>query len=191
MSQARRTRRKPFKKAPKKRVRSSFPWGLCFIVLVSGFALGAFAAGYFYGYGPLGKGLKNYDLTMAEKVEKIGDQQQDAPVRTQKEFQFYEMLEGKRDLILPDDFSIEQTAVDRAKYYYIMQIATLSSKSAADSLRAKLALQGYETVVQEKNGKYRLKMGPYEDKRTLKNARNRIKNTGLGLSPIAIQYKKE
>ncbi|MGH1429337.1 MAG: SPOR domain-containing protein [Arenicella sp.] len=191
MAQARQTARKTPNKRQKKKTRSSLPWGLLLIVLVSGAVIGAIAAGYFFNYGSLGQGLKNYNWSNSANTEQSNNDQQSAPVRTEKNFEFYDLLEGTRDRVLPDDFSVEQTARQRQEYFYIMQIATLSSKSAADALRAKLALKGHETTVENKNGKYRLKMGPFSDRRKLKNARNKIKSAGFGLNPIGIQYKKK
>ena len=191
MAQARQTARKTPKKKNKKKTRSSLPWGLLLIVLASGAVIGAIAAGYFFNYGDLGQGLKNYNWSNRGNGDQVNNDQQAAPVRTEKNFEFYDLLEGTRDRVLPDDFSVEQTERQRQQYFYIMQIATLSSKSAADALRAKLALKGHETTVENKNGKYRLKMGPFSDRRKLKNARNKIKSTGFGLNPIGIQYKKK
>ena len=191
MAQARQSARRSPQNNKKQKKRSSMPWGLLLIVLTSGFVIGAIAAGYFFNYGNLGHGLKNYQWSQSGKKSQEGLNQQNAPVRTQKNFEFYDVLEGTRDRVLPEDFSIEQTDRQRQQYFYIMQIATLSSRAAADSLRAKLALKGFETTVQNKNGKFRLKMGPFSDRRKLKNVRNDIKNTGFGLNPIGIQYKKK
>lgn len=191
MAQARQTARRAPSKNKKKKTRSSLPWGLMLIVLTSGFVIGAIAAGYFFNYGKLGQGLKNYQWSQSEVSSKQDLNQKNSPVRTEKNFEFYDVLEGTRDRVLPEDFSVEQTARQRQQYFYIMQIATLSSKSTADNLRAKLALKGFETTVENKNGKFRLKMGPFSDRRKLKNARNDIKKTGFGLNPIGIQYKKK
>jgi len=191
MAQARQSARRAPVKTKKKKTRSSFPWFLLFIVLVSGIAIGAVAAGYFFGYGQFGHGLKNYHWTNPHANKEDNNDTAETPVRTEKNFEFYDLLEGTRDRVLPDDFSVEQTERQREQYFYIMQIATLSSQSAADSLRAKLALKGFETTVENKDGKFRLKMGPFSDRRKLKNARNDIKNTGYGLNPIGIQYKKK
>jgi len=191
MAQARQTARRAPKANKKKKVRSSFPWGLLVIVLTSGFVLGAIAAGYFFNYGQFGHGLKNYQWTSPTDNNQAQNNKQAAPVRTEKNFEFYDLLEGTRDRVLPDDFSVEQTQRQREQYFYIMQIATLSSKSAADNLRAKLALKGFETKVENKNGKFRLTTGPFSDRRKLKNARNDIKNAGYGLNPIGIQFKKK
>lgn len=188
MVQARQTARKTPKK--KKNTRSSLPWGLLLVVLVSGTMIGAIAAGYFFNYGDYGHGLKNYQWSKSSD-NNVNKNQQAAPIRTEKKFEFYDLLEGTRDRVLPDDFSVEQTKRQRQQYFYVMQIATLSSRSAADSLRAKLALKGHETKVENKNGKFRLKMGPFTDRRKLKNARNKIKSAGFGLNPIGIQYKKK
>ena len=191
MAQARQTARRAPKETKKKKTRSSLPWGLLAIVLVSGCAIGAIAAGYFFNYGKLGQGLKNYQWSQSQANQNKDANKQTSPVRTEKNFEFYDVLEGTRDRVLPEDFSVEQTDRQRQQYFYIMQIATLSSKSAADSLRAKLALKGFDTKVENKNGKFRLKMGPFSDRRKLKNVRNEIKKTGYGLNPIAIQFKKK
>lgn len=191
MAQARQTARRAPKETKKKKTRSSLPWGLLTIVLVSGCAIGAIAAGYFFNYGKLGQGLKNYQWSQSQANQNKDANKQTSPVRTEKNFEFYDVLEGTRDRVLPEDFSVEQTDRQRQQYFYIMQIATLSSKSAADSLRAKLALKGFDTKVENKNGKFRLKMGPFSDRRKLKNVRNEIKKTGYGLNPIAIQFKKK
>jgi len=191
MVQARQTARRAPKKTKKKKVRSSFPWGLLLIVLASGIVIGAIAAGYFFNYGQFGHGLKNYQWTNPSGQVESKNDQKVSPVRTEKNFEFYDLLEGTRDRVLPEDFSVEQTQRQKEQYFYIMQIATLSSQSAAENLRAKLALKGFETTVENKDGKFRLKMGPFSDRRKLKNARNEIKNTGYGLNPIGIQYKKK
>jgi hypothetical protein len=191
MAQARQTSRKAPNKSKRKKIRSSVPWGLLFIVLISGAVIGAVGAGYFFNYGDWGQGLKNYNWTFNQAKNKVKDVKVEEPVRTEKTYEFYGMLEGTRLRVLPDDFSIEQTERQKKDYYYIMQIATLSSQSAADALRAKLALKGFETTVENKGGKYRLRMGPYKDRRVLKNARNKVKNTGYGLNPIGIQYQKK
>ena len=191
MAQARQTSRKTRSATKKKKALSSMPWGLLLIVLISGAVIGALSAGYFFNYGDLGHGLKNYSWSIGHSEKKHKNEEPDMPVRTEKKYEFYGMLEGTRDRILPDDFSVEQTERQKKDYYYIMQIATLSSQSAADSLRAKLALKGFETTVENKQDKYRLRMGPYQDRRSLKNARNKVKNAGFGLNPIGIQYKKK
>jgi len=167
------------------------PWGLLLIVLISGGLLSAFAAGYYFNVGSFGQGLKNYHVSKKQTKQDKPQVSESKPVRTEKNYQFHEMLEGTKDRVLPDDFSVQQTAQERAQYYFIMQIATLSSESAAEALRAKLVLKDLDVRVEEKNGKYRLRMGPYSDRRSLKNARNKVKKAGYGLNPIGIQYKKK
>jgi len=195
MAQVRSTSRKTAPTKDKKpKTRSSMPWGLLLVVVVSGSLLATYAAGYYFNIGSFGQGLKNYHISKKQAKQAKQKEPDIKPVRTEsteKNYQFHEMLEGTKDRVLPDDFSVQQTARERAQYYFIMQIATLSSESAAEALRAKLALKDLDTRVEEKNGKYRLKMGPYSDKRSLKNARNEVKNTGYGLNPIGIQYKKK
>lgn len=191
MAQARRTGQK--RKTTRPASRSRQPWGLLLIVLLSGVALGALLT----GYGPLGQGLKNYkDQWLAERdTDKeqlpIANDNNSGPVRTEKEFSFYDILEDDIGRVMPDDFPVEESAREKKQYIYILQIASFTSREGADELRAKLALKGFETVVEEKTGKYRVKMGPFGDRRKLKNARTQIQKTGFGLRPIGIQYKKK
>lgn len=194
MAQAKRTGQKRKSPARPAAPRARQPWGLLLIVLLSGVVLGALLT----GYGPLGKGLKNYkeqwhaerqvappDAHSTDPEVRVG------PVRTEKQFSFYDILEDDIGRVLPDDFPVEESAREKKRYIYILQVASFRSRQGAEELRAKLALKGFESVVEEKTGKYRVKMGPYGDRRKLKNARTQVQKTGFGLRPIGIQYRKK
>ena len=193
MAQARRTGQKSRgNKTTKPKTRSSHQWGLMFVVLLSGVAIGALL----FGYGPFGKGLKNYREQMEDRQQQASVEQQaienaSAIVRTEKEFTFYDILEDDIGRVLPNDFPVEEDSRERKKYLYIMQIASFSSRDGAEELRARLGLKGFQSVVQSKGDKFRVKMGPYTDRRTLKNARTKIKKSGFNVNPIAIQYRKK
>ncbi len=189
MAQARRTGQRR-KSQPKRKTKSSQQWGLLLVVLLSGMALGALL----FGYGPFGKGLHNYaqqTRIQQETAPVATDATTQSPVRTEKEFQFYEILEDNIGRVLPDNFALEEPGRDKKKYLYIMQVASFNSSKGAQELKARLALKGFQSMVEEKSGKYRVKMGPYSDRRKLKNARTKVQKTGLGLRPIGIQYKKK
>lgn len=193
MAQARRTGQKNRrnKRTAKPKTRSSQQWGLMFIVLLSGVAIGALL----FGYGNFGKGLKNYRDQMVERQQQSNAEQQAAEqtglVRTEKEFTFYDILEDDIGRVLPENFPVEESARERKKYLYIMQIASFNSREGAEELRARLGLKGFQSVVQSKGDKFRVKMGPYSDRRKLKNARTKIKKAGFNVNPIGIQYRKK
>ena len=189
MPQARRTAKK---NNPKQKTRSSHQWGLLLIVLLSGMLLGALL----FGYGPFGQGLHNLQQQRAEErsqspAELAQANNSKTPVRTEKDFQFYNVLEKDIDRVLPKNSPAGSQQRTQQKHTYILQIASFSQHAGAEELKAKLALKGFQTEIQERNGKYRLKMGPFNDRRKLKNARTKIQKTGLGLRPIGIQYKSK
>lgn len=194
MAQARRTGQKNRRnnKAAKPKTRSSHQWGLMLVVLLSGVAIGALL----FGYGPFGKGLKIYreqleDRQQTNAIEKQAQENATEVVRTEKEFTFYDILEDDIGRVLPENFPVEESARERKKYLYIMQIASFNSREGAEELRARLGLKGFQSVVQSKGDKYRVKMGPYSDRRKLKNARTKIKKAGFNVNPIGIQYRKK
>lgn len=195
MTQARRTGQKNRhrRKATKSKTRSSHQWGLMFIVLLSGVAIGALL----FGYGPFGEGLKNYHQQRLHRQQQNHVTEQTAKkdaitlVRTEKEFTFYDILEDDIGRVLPEDFPVEETARERKKYLYIMQIASFNSLESAEALRARLGLKGFQAVVESKGDKFRVKMGPYSDRRKLKNSRTKIKKAGFNVKPIGIQYRKK
>lgn len=201
MAQARRTGQKRDKRAVVNRAKapSSQQWGLLLIVLLSGVAIGALL----FGYGPWGQGLKNYRQKVMQQpsgqnaAKQGGENQAGSPStalanttqRTEKEFTFYNVLENDIGRVLPDDFPATDTERDKKKYRYTMQLASFKSIKGAQKLRARLALKGIETQVENKQGNFRITMGPFNSRRTLKNVRNKVKAAGLGLKPIAIQYR--
>lgn len=194
MAQARRTGQKNRrnKKNTKPKTRSSQQWGLMFIVLLSGVAIGALL----FGYGDFGKGLKNYREQMVDRQQQLNAEQQAAEQatgleRTEKEFTFYDILEDDIGRVLPENFPVKESARERKKYLYIMQIASFNSREGAEELRARLGLKGFQSVVQSKGDKFRVKMGPYSDRRKLKNARTKIKKAGFNVNPIGIQFRKK
>ncbi len=195
MAQARRTgqNRAGRNNNKAKKTRSSQQWGLIFIVLISACAIAALL----FGYGPFGKGLKNYrdhathEQESAPVPDAVTDQKPDAVKRTEKEFSFYNVLEDDTGLVLPNNFPIIESDAEKArkKYRYIMQLASFKSWAGAEDMQVKLAKKGISVRIEEKTGNFRLKMGPYTSRRKLKNERNEVVATGLGLNPIAIQYK--
>ena len=68
--------------------------------------------------------------------------------------------------------------------HYVLQIASFRSMKEADGLRAKLALLGFEPVVQSvavnsDENWYRVRIGPYTDRDALEAARIRLRADGV------------
>lgn len=170
------------------------PWLMLLVGLFSGSALTALYLGaQDANSSGIGSGLKwwldkqqsapvNKPATVAPKPEPIP-----AP-----KFDFYHILETER--VVPDgvfaDEARPNTPQERGEY--VLQVASYKSDQHADRLRAKLLLAGLEARVQkftlaDKRVVYRVVLGPYSDKRRLKNVRQKVAK--LGLDAIALRSK--
>ena len=77
---------------------------------------------------------------------------------------------------------------------YIVQIASFRSLKDADSLKAKLILNGFNPVVQSvvlsgEEKRYRVRLGPYPDRASLEAARAQLRAGGHG-NPLVLRVKR-
>jgi len=101
--------------------------------------------------------------------------------------------------LLDDEYSyptqLEQNTVeiDRAEQQksekpYLMQCGSFRKQQQADSMRAKMALQGLEAQVRPSDGSngrwYRVILGPYDYKRDAETDRHVIQRIGIGTCQI-------
>ena len=196
MPQAKRIKEKPAKsKKPQRKLR--LPWGLLLVVVVSTLVLFKLieGAGQDDGNGSiLGQGLKAWWLKTQENTEneeqaiKALIDDKSAP----KEFEFYSVLPNIEQ-IMPDDLpeSIPTRAPDNLDYY--LQAASFRAHADAEKLKAHLALKGFSSTTQrratEDNGVfYRVRIGPYSDKRKAKTAKNKLQK--FGVRPFIFTVKK-
>lgn len=59
---------------------------------------------------------------------------------------------------------------------YVMQCGASKVKAQAESLKAKIAFIGLQAEVSEKNGWYRVRLGPYSSKRAAESDRHKLQN---------------
>ena len=186
MAQNRRIKPKaaPAKKAKKARQKINMPWALMLVILVSGVVLGMLISGAQQGDQQFGAGLralveaKQNEPTEDEEIAQLIENQS-----TEKEFEFYELL---RDIekVMPDDLPDSEPVRPAENIDYYLQAASFRKHADAEKLRARLALKGYKSVTQarEVEGKgtfYRVRLGPYGDKRKAKTAKNRLQKVGV------------
>lgn len=169
-------------------------------MLLIGMVAGAVLMALFRGLpegvpGNVGSGLKNLISSNSdipgEQVESTVDAAATDP-ENPVAFDFYEVLPDVGQVIM-DDFpeaSAERTGVEK-KVVYMIQAASLRNESDADALRARLALEGYESAIQRVNveGKgtyYRVRIGPYESRRTVKNEINRLRDIGISAMAVSL-----
>ena len=194
MPQAKRIKPKA-KSTPKKTLKSrDIPWGLMLVILVSGIVLGALINGARTGDSALGTGLK----ALFEADETVSDAEDKAIEEliknksTEKEFDFYTVLPDIEQ-IMPDDLPDATPTRADSIYDYYLQAASFKSHADAERLRARLALKGFKSITQarsseEKGTLYRVRLGPYTDKRKAKTAKNKLQR--LGVRPFVFTVKK-
>ncbi len=194
MTQARRIKSKPKKKSKKAKVNRNIPWGLMLVILVSGVVLGALLNGARSGDSQFGAGLKAI-FEPTETVTDAEDKAIEALIKnksTEKEFDFYTVLPDIEQ-IMPDDLPGASPAQTNSNYDYYLQAASFRSNADAEKLRARLALKGFKSITQartseEKGTLYRVRLGPYADKRKAKTAKNKLQR--LGVRPFVFTVKK-
>lgn len=195
MPQARRIKQQPRKKKTRsgQRPRLALPWGLLAVILACGVVLGMLINGARNDNPRLGAGLKRIlepnaaAPTSDPEIQALIDNQS-----TEKDFEFYELLPDI-ERVMPDDLPEAEPTRAPENVDYFLQAASFRAYADAEKLRARLALQGFKSVTQarEVEGKgtyYRVRLGPYADKRKAKTAKNKLQK--LGVRPFVYTVNK-
>lgn len=166
------------------------------IGLVSGAILAALYMGAQSGGGTqLGTGLKALYEQHRNRV--VTDEPKPSSVPVGKppptaKFDFYTVL-PEIERVMPDDFTDVEVEPKRntKPVVYILQAASYANYADADRLKAKLALSGFEPMVQKvviegKGVYYRVRMGPYASKRKMKNDKQRLAKLGISSLPLRL-----
>ena len=172
-------------------------WAMLLIGLFSGSTLTALYLGtQTNSTSGIGSGLKWWlSKQQTEVVKKPSiTEPKGKPIPAPK-FDFYHILETER--VIPDASFTEDVREGSPRETtetaeYMLQVASYKTGEHADRLRAKLALAGLEARVQKfrlEDGRivYRVVLGPFGDKRELKNVRQKVAK--LGLDAIALRSK--
>jgi len=134
-------------------------------------------------------------------------------VPTKPSFQFYDIL-PELEVVVPNDelgpppkvstapapttepkpaeAATKPPAEDAPAGSYLLQVASFRNAADAERLKAKLALKGIQTQVQQVtiNGKdtyHRVRAGPFQGKQAVNQARSQLASNGF--EPIAIKVK--
>ena len=195
MAQARRIKPKPSKtkKSRKSASTLSLPWGLMFVILISGVVLGMLFSGAKTGDLQFGAGLKQLFKSNQKAIEVISPKVESVENKSsEKEFDFYEVLPDIKK-VMPNDLAeiMPTRPVDNVDYY--LQAASFRNSADGEKFRAELALKGFKSIIQEQyiEGKgtyYRIRLGPYANKRVAKTAKNKLQKEGI--QPFVFSVKK-
>lgn len=194
MPQARRIKKKNERAKSSARRSFNLPWGLLLIIAVCVVVIIKLVDGSRQDNASFGAGLKrlleqtpavaNADPEIAEALEnQISD----------KDFTFYDVLPDIEQ-IMPDDLPDAAPTRPSENVDYFLQAASFREYADAEKLRARLALKGYKSVtqsreVEDKGIYYRVRLGPYADKRKAKTAKNKLQR--LGVRPLVYAVKKD
>lgn len=193
MAQARRIKPKKSKaKAKKQRKPLNLPWGLMCVILVSGVVIGVLFSGTQKEGSQFGSGLKELftktapaegsDEAIAALIEDKG---------VDKTFSFYDMLKDD-DKFMPEDLPDSQPTRATGDREFFLQAASFVNQEDAEKLRASLAFKGYRSLTQARTSNgvlyYRVRLGPYSDKRKAKTAKTKLEK--IGVKPFMYSAKK-
>ena len=197
MAQARRIKPKRSSSKPKKAARATklfnLPWGLILVILASGITLGMLYDGASSGDRQFGAGLKEmFSQSSGHTTPEQEISDLIAKQSTEKEFEFYEILQDI-ERVMPNDLPDAAALREPDNRDYFLQAASFRNVSDAEKLRASLALKGFKSVTQAREvaGKgtyYRVRLGPYADRRKAKNARTKLQK--VGVHPLMYAVKK-
>jgi len=176
-------------------------WGMLLIGLVCGAVL----SGLYFGYqenepGRFGSGIAtlleekdepqpggNKDKTRAEKTP------EPAP---RVKFEYHEKLPNIDEVIAEIDIVEEEPVEERPDRLYILQAGSYKDERDAESVKAKLALAGFESVIQrvtinDKGTYYRVRMGPYQSRRTLQRHKKKLAERGINALALRLETPAE
>ena len=194
MAQARRIKRQPTKKAKQKTIkRWDLPWGLVLVILLCGVMIGLLINGINSDNPRLGAGLKQLLEKQPNNTE--ADPEIAAVLAnqsTEKNYEFYDLLPDI-EKVMPDDLPDSEPVRPAENLDYFLQAASFRAYADAEKLRARLALKGFKSVTQARDVEgdgtyYRVRLGPYPDKRKAKTAKNKLQR--LGVRPFVYSVKK-
>lgn len=185
MPQARRIKKKPAKTASRRSKPRNIPWGLLLVVLVTGVILGKLLSGAQNNDSGLGSGLRalveNFDDEPVDDDEAIAELVEKES--TEKEFDFYSVLPDI-EKVMPDDLPEAAPSRTDSNLTYYVQAASFRNQADAEKLRARLALKGFKSITQVRTSPetgtfYRVRLGPYPDRRKAKTAKNQLQRAGV------------
>ena len=110
-------------------------------------------------------------------------------LKTDNKFDFYTILPETESTVTEKE--IKENTLTIKKDNYFLQVGAFQNESDADNMKAKLALQGYEAVVQtasipEKGVWHRVRVGPLSDIEQINKTRGDLTTNGFKTDLIKV-----
>ena len=117
-------------------------------------------------------------------------------------FDFYTILPGTEKQVTEEEVKKESAQLEteiepaKLKQHYYLQVGAFKTESEADNMKASLALQGFEAVIQsaeipDKGTWHRVRVGPFVDIERINKARSELALKGFEANLIKVDDKNE
>jgi cell division protein FtsN len=127
----------------------------------------------------------------AEKVEEspAAEPAQSADDAGKPRFDFYTILPGTEQQVSEEEIKRQEAVA--VKETYFLQVGAFQTEQEADNMKAKLALQGLEAIVQtaeipDKGILHRVRIGPFSDLNELSKSRALLEQNGFAADMIKV-----
>jgi cell division protein FtsN len=132
---------------------------------------------------------------LSEKMskEKTADEnalpKDENPNKPDNKFDFYTILPGTESTVTEREIKENSQTVKKDNYF--LQVGAFPNEADADNMKAKLALQGFEAVVQtatipEKGVWHRVRVGPLHDIEQINKVRGELTTNGFNTDLIKV-----
>jgi cell division protein FtsN len=106
-------------------------------------------------------------------------------------FDFYTILPGTETQVTEQEIKQKESAAIAVTESYFLQVGAFQTEQEADNMKARLALQGIEAIVQtaeipEKGTWHRVRVGPFSDINQINQSRSQLVDNGFPADLIKV-----
>ena len=136
---------------------------------------------------------------IAEDAKKSAEAENQKPVAENDttRFDFYTILPGSESKVSTDELHLkEQQPQPVVEYTYYLQVGAFQTEKEADNMKAKLALQGFEAVVQtatipDKGIWHRVRVGPLNNLDEINKTKSDLAANGFKTDLIKVNNENQ
>lgn len=145
------------------------------------------------GGSPFTEGAKP-TKSVSEKIaeNKLDTNKETSGSEDKTNFDFYTILPGSERKVNPEEIKIqEEPSTPAAEITYFLQVGAFQTEEEADNMKATLALQGFEALVQtasipDKGTWHRVRVGPLKNLDQIKKTKADLNDNGFKADLITI-----
>jgi len=172
-------------------------------MLLIGLVCGAVLSGLYFGYkenepGRFGSGIRSLLDKQPQPETSVEQSARQAPEPEPRvKLDYHEVLPNIDEVISESEIiADEEPVAERPDHEYVLQAGAYRAEADAESMKAKLALAGFEPVIQrvkinDKGTYYRVRMGPYKSKRKLQLHKKRLVKQGIDTQVFRLEAPEE